>query len=238
MTPTSWTADEDEDETGWQVEEGADTPAFEELMASGSRDPTVLALKEVSKATHSHQPGSIPQRTNKNAPTAMSSRRPVPRNRPLEGNSERKFRDPRFDNASQGELSEQQFQKNYSFLSSMRKRELKELRMAASRARKRIKSTPSTIRHEADAELDKLELSRKHLESQIARDRQIDMNRRVQQDHNSNPSGGGRSYMKKGDSKARLLEAKYEDLRQHKGRKAVEKLINSRRRKLAGRPTS
>jgi hypothetical protein len=62
----------------------------------------------------------------------------------------------------------------------MRKKELQELRVASTRAKKCIKSTPSAVRLEAQAELDRLALSRKHLESQIARDKEVDMRRKIE----------------------------------------------------------
>lgn len=218
-------------------------PAFEELVSAASHLPSVsegpgLTRAEEPKSTRSIQATSLHRRSNKHAPTAMSSRRPVSRFRPLELNDKRKYRDPRFDNVSQGEPSANQFQHNYSFLTTMRKREVHDLRTAATQARKRIKSTPLAVRLEAEAELDKLEQSRKRLESQVARDREFDIKFRAEQDHStsSRALGEGRNYKKRADSQAKLLEAKYEDLRNHKGKRAVEKVILSRRRKLAGRP--
>jgi len=236
--PISWTADEDDGANEWQHEGEPDTPTFEELVSSTSQLPSGLTRPESSKPTRSIQAPSVRQRTNKHAPTAMSSRRPVSRFRQPELNGKRKYRDPRFDNVSQGEPSAHQFQHNYSFLTVMRKREVHELRTAATQARKRIKSTPSTVRLDAEAELDKLEQSRKRLESQIARDREFELKNRAEKEHStsSRTLDKGCSYKKRADSQAKLLEAKYEDLRNHKGRRGIEKLILSRRRKLAGRP--
>jgi hypothetical protein len=74
---------------------------------------------------------------------------------------------------SQREQSSQHFNQNYAFLKTLRRGELQEVRRVAVRARRRIRSVPSEVREDAETELEKLELSRQRLESQVARDKEL-----------------------------------------------------------------
>jgi len=115
---------------------------------------------------------------------------------------------------------------------------LHQVRSAHHRAKKQLWSTPSSIRTDAETELQNLELSQKRLESQVAQDEESVLTQKVRQriktdDTSSTGNAEGHKYVNKGELRKEFLVAKFENLQDKKGARAVERIIGSRKRKLS-----
>ena len=82
-----------------------------------------------------HERKELAKRTNKNAPTEMSSKRPVSRRRTVIETGSSHVRDPRFESLS-GSTNKDLFAKSYSFLPDMFKEELTTLKKTLAKLKK------------------------------------------------------------------------------------------------------
>ncbi|PWZ02866.1 DUF947-domain-containing protein [Testicularia cyperi] len=88
-----------------------------------------------SSSSSLNRRNTIDKRTNKHAPTEMSSKRPVSRMRNVIETDSKQIRDPRFDSLS-GSTNKDLFTKSYSFLPEMFKDELSTLKTTLSKLKK------------------------------------------------------------------------------------------------------
>ncbi|KAG8746013.1 rRNA biogenesis protein rrp36 [Ceratobasidium sp. 414] len=170
----------------------------------------------------------IEKRSNKHAPTEVTSKRPVSRHRAVVDVQKRVSRDPRFTELS-GELSQPHFAKAYSFLPELQKSEATTLRESLAKARKQ-RAAPETI--------DRLERALKRAESAVERVRREEREREVltkakKEEKANREEGKGAWYLKKSEKRNLLLQAKLDDLAASGGQNAVRKAVDKRKKKLA-----
>ncbi|KIJ32049.1 hypothetical protein M422DRAFT_76580 [Sphaerobolus stellatus SS14] len=147
-------SEEDNDSSDEEDEDEAEKPQYE-----ASKEPK--ERKERKEIEH---------RSNKHAPTTMTSKKPVTRRRQVVEVQKIKARDPRFSDLS-GSLSVEKFQTQYGFLKDMHKNELSELKQNLTRARKLLVNSPQNLREERTREVERLERATKRTESIVNREK-------------------------------------------------------------------
>ncbi|KAI0257354.1 hypothetical protein BJV78DRAFT_29417 [Lactifluus subvellereus] len=190
-----------------------------------------LRVKDPKKGT------AIAARKNKNAPTEVTSKRPVSRRRLVVEVQKMEVRDPRFSRLS-GELDTTKFRNHYKFLSDMREGELGMLRENLKRARKLLASSPRHLRPEREAEVERLELAVKRAESSVNRDKrekveQEAVNKMAKEERDKRQKGKKAFWLKNSEKKKLLLKARYDAVAAEGGKRAVKKVIEKKRRKLS-----
>lgn len=113
-------------------------------------------------------------------------------------------RDPRFSQLS-GEFDANMFQSHYKFLPEMREGELVTLRDNLKRARKLLVSSPRHLRPEREAEVERLALAVKRVESFVNRDKRERVEQQAlsavtKEERNKRQNGKTAFWLKKGGS--------------------------------------
>ena len=103
--------------------------------ASTSNDTPDDAWAQARKQREERRHAELSKRTNKNAPTEISSKRPVSRRRTVIETSASHVRDPRFESLS-GSVNKDLFSKSYSFLPEMFSSELTTLKQTLAKLKK------------------------------------------------------------------------------------------------------
>lgn len=96
---------------------------------------TRLQREQRRKEANERRNHDLAKRSNKNAPTEVSSKRPVPRRRNVIETGSSQVRDPRFESLS-GSVNKDLFSKSYSFLPEMFKQELSTLKKTHAKLKK------------------------------------------------------------------------------------------------------
>ncbi|BGP57558.1 rRNA bioproteinsis protein rrp36 [Rhodotorula sphaerocarpa] len=205
---------------GKQKANGKGKPTQEEEEEQGRRP--VKGAKGKGKGK-----GDQAGRSNKHAPTELSARKPVSRNRQVVETHELKARDPRFDVLS-GTVNKDLFRKSYSFLSEQHQQELETMRKTAAAARKN-RQLPQEEKDRIDEALRRMEnreVTRKNKDLQDAAMRQW------KKDEADKRKEGKKAYYLKDAEKRKLyLQAKYDDLAQDK--RKLHKAMDKKRRKTS-----
>lgn len=161
-------------------------------------------------------------RSNKHAPTEISSKKAVSRRREVIPAHKREFRDPRFEPLT-GHVDESKIRVAYSFLDEYREDEMKELKavIKATRdeeAKAKLKRALASMESRKKADLKK----RKELEV---------LDRHRKEEKELVKQGKKPFYLKKAEQKKRLLVDQFSSL---KG-KQLDRVIERRRRKIEGK---
>ncbi|KAG8701410.1 rRNA biogenesis protein rrp36 [Ceratobasidium sp. 395] len=209
---------------------GSDSePSSDSDAGSDSDEPVAESSKSAKPEwVTAKRKKDIEKRSNKHAPTEVTSKRPVSRHRAVVDVQKITSRDPRFTPIS-GELDQAHFSKAYSFLPELQKSEASTLRASLAKARKQ-RAAPETI--------DKLERALKHAESAVERAKREEREREVlskakKEEKAKREEGKGAWFLKKSAKRNMLLQAKFDDLAASGGQNAVRKAIDKRKKKLA-----
>lgn len=215
----------------------------------------VAAAKTALKKQRTNE--ERPSKKSKHAPTEASSTRTAFYNRgaPLLnasgigveiGAHKYKPRDPRMSSMS-GHLDEEHFAHNYTFIQELRVAEIEKLKQRISvrkttgkkgqKARKRIGLTHEDTTIEDDkAELLRLTQEMKDWDrSQVQREAKRSVNLKVRQEVESGQRGA--YHLKRKDRKTLELEARFDVLRKKGGDKAVDKVLEKKRKKNKSKDT-
>lgn len=165
------------------------------------------------------------KRTNKHAPTEVSSRRPVSRKRSVvesASSTSKDLRDPRFSNLSGPSVNAGLFSTSYSFLPSMQSEELVTLKKNLSRLRKleAHQAGPKARSEQAlqiREEREEVERALKRAEAKDAerkrREREREVMSKFKKENDERVAKGGtRFYLKEKDKKELMLKDKFERL--------------------------
>ncbi|MCJ1434864.1 rRNA biogenesis protein rrp36 [Xylographa pallens] len=164
----------------------------------------------------------VHSRTSKHAPTELSSKKAVSRKRSIVAAPIIAHRDPRFE-ALSGALDTTKMEKNYSFLNDYRTSEISALKTG-------IRSTKDDVAKEA---LKRQLLSMESREkARAAKELQQDVLREHRRREKEAAEKGKKPfYLKRGEQKKLALVKKFEGM----GKKKVERVIERRRKKKAGK---
>jgi len=224
----------------------------------GRKSAAVAAAKAAIKKRRVEEDQHPSSKKSKHAPTEASSTRSAfySRGAPLLNSSgigveigahKYKPRDPRMSSMT-GHLDEQHFAHNYEFIQEMRAAEIEKLKQRISvrkatgkkgqKARKRIGLTNEDTTIEDDkAELLRLSQEMKEWErSQVVREAKQSVNRKLRQEVESGQRGA--YHVRRKDRKKLELEAKFDVLRKKGGDKAVDKVLEKKRKKNKSKDTS
>ncbi|MBE3111842.1 MAG: hypothetical protein IMZ46_15280 [Acidobacteria bacterium] len=161
-----------------------------------------------------------PKKRSKNAPTEVTSKKPVSRRRDIISDTRPKARDPRFD-AVDGEVDDSRFRKAYAFLDGYRDDEIKQLRGE-------IKKTKDEYaKEELKRELKVLENKRVTDKKKAERDKVLEKHKREEKELVR--QGKTPFYLKEAEQKKRVLTERFQDM----GKGQAEKVIIKRRKKEA-----
>ncbi|KAI9511799.1 hypothetical protein F5148DRAFT_949007, partial [Russula earlei] len=229
--------DSDGDGSNSSEDERPDEYSDEEIRQEDRPGVSVKGLKRDT---------AIPSRKGKNAPTEVTSKRPVSRRRTVVevkkmASTPLEVRDPRFSQLT-GEFDASTFRNHYKFLSDMRQSELSTLRDHLKRARKRLSSSPRHLRPEREEEVERLSLAVKRAESSVNRDKrerveQEALSTMAKEERNKRQKGKKPFWLKDAEKKKLLLKARYDAMTAEGGKRAVKKVIEKKRRKLSQRET-
>ncbi|GAA5848501.1 hypothetical protein JCM3766R1_005669 [Sporobolomyces carnicolor] len=180
-----------------------------------------------NKGGKSRGGSSIEGRSNKHAPTEMSTKRPVSRARQIVETSTKKARDPRFD-ALSGSVNPELFQRSYSFLSGSLEKEVETLRQTAVKARKNAQLP--------EAEKEKIEDSLRRMENRLVERKRKEREQAAlkgwkKEEKAKREQGKGAFYLKEADKKKLFLKAKFDELSQDK--RKLSKAMDKKRRKTS-----
>ncbi|KAJ3516250.1 hypothetical protein NLJ89_g1241 [Agrocybe chaxingu] len=218
--------------------EGDSDSASDSDEGSGAEEdiPEVHDVKAKERVEWSIKPrNDISKRSNKHAPTEVTSKRPVSRKRTVVEAPKIAPRDPRF-LATAGEFDATKFQKSYGFLSESHKAELQTLKETLKQARKRLASSPRDLRSEHEHEVHRLEQAMKRAESAVNKDR-LDrvgrdaLSKAKREEQEKRREGKGHWFLKKVDKQKLLVKARYDALAQEGGLRAVKKAIEKKQKK-------
>jgi ribosomal RNA-processing protein 36 len=206
-------------------------------LASAATSLTTPRKRPAHAPTPSRSPSPFPEaaerlagkkaphpstRTSKHAPTELSAKRAVSRKRAVVPTAVRTARDPRF-SALSGALDEDRLRKNYAFLTGYRASEMAELRT-------RIRKTKDAAQKEGlKRELMVMESRERAEERKLKRQEVVREHRRKERE----AVQGGKTpfFLKKAEIEKRTLVKRFEGL----GEKKVARVVERRRKKLAGR---
>jgi len=222
-------ASESDDSSSSEDQRSDDSSDKESRNDDGARE------KEPRRGT------AITARKSKNAPTEVTSKRPVSRRRTVVEVQKMEVRDPRFSQLS-GEFDAAKFQNQYKFLSDIRQGELATLRDNLKRARKLLDSSPQHLRPERKEEVERLALAVKRAESSVNRDKrerveQEALSSMAKEERNKQQQGKKPFWLKNAEKKKVLLKARYGAVAAEGGKRAVKKVIEKKRRKLSQKET-
>ncbi|KAJ7596995.1 hypothetical protein C8J56DRAFT_918858 [Mycena floridula] len=205
--------------------------------SSTSEPQPIPSRKGKEKEWSLYPKNDIPKRSNKHAPTEVTSKRPVTRRREIVNVHTPQVRDPRFLPLS-GQFDPDKYRANYGFLSEAHQTELTTLQDNLKRARRLLASAPRATRQEQEEEVQRLELAVNRARSAVNRDRQ----QKVEQEALSKVSkaekekqkqGKAGWWMKDAEKKQLLTRARYEGLAEEGGQRAVKKAIMKKQKKTA-----
>lgn len=108
-----------------QIEEKVGSKLYNEVLF-GQKEPIDHSRKEQNEP---RDRGKKKHKQRKDQPLEMSSKRPVHKVKNVMNAKKRVFRDPRFDDLS-GSFKEETFEKNYSFIKDIKKRERESVQKA------------------------------------------------------------------------------------------------------------
>ena len=161
-------------------------------------------------------------RLSKHAPTELSSKKAVSRTRSVVPVPKREVRDPRFESIS-GPINEQKLKSNYAFLDSYRDDEIKELKVTMR------KTKDEDAKDKLKWEILRIESKKK---AQERKDAEQEVLRRHRKEERAKVEGGKKPfYLKSSEVKKEALVERYKGMRG----KEVDKVVERRRRKKAGR---
>lgn len=226
------------------------------ISSSDPNDHTAEALeRKAGQKKHKDnlllkkQPSHTRTRLSKHAPTELTSKRAVSRKRSVVGNiPKREARDPRFESAL-GPLNEQKVKSNYAFLTGYEDDELRALKLQI----KRISTTTTTadakskskqqqqnqnvtdvhVQREKDRLKREVMIMTSRRKAQERKDAEQEVRRRHRREEKARVETTGKQpfYLKKAEVKKEALVERYKGM---KG-KEVDKLVERRRKKKAGR---
>ncbi|GAA5938272.1 uncharacterized protein JCM15063_000687 [Sporobolomyces koalae] len=183
--------------------------------------------KKGPKAKNSKGRSAVEGRSNKHAPTEMSTKRPVSRARQIVETTTLKARDPRFDSLS-GSVNSELFNRSYSFLSGSLEKEVATLRATAVKARKNTQLP--------EEEKEKIEDSLRRMENRLVERKRKDREQGAlkewkKEEKEKRQQGKGAFYLKEADKKKLYLKAKFDELSQDK--RKLSKAMDKKRRKTS-----
>ncbi|KZT37397.1 hypothetical protein SISSUDRAFT_1062856 [Sistotremastrum suecicum HHB10207 ss-3] len=234
-----------------------DTESDSESNSESDSEPEAgpSTIQSIKSSERVRKPLKV-KRSNKHAPMEVTSKKPVPRRRtvvevkkivsmsknPYPGDYRttsvpQPSRDPRF-TSGLGDVSQDHFQHDYSFLTDMHREELKTLKDSLKRAKKQLFSSPRETRAERDLEVQRLEMAVKRAESTVNKETRTKleteaMKKITAEEREKQKSGKGKWFMKQGEKKSALLRARYEAIAESGGSRAVKKIIEKKQRKIA-----
>ncbi|WVN89948.1 uncharacterized protein L203_105178 [Cryptococcus depauperatus CBS 7841] len=183
---------------------------------------------------------STTKRSNKHAPTAMSTKNQVSRRRQVIDTAKPDRRDPRFSSVSAGKISADAHVHSYAFLPDLLKDELASLKEQVNTAKKVEKTCLLSEKPMRTAEREALELQLGKVRTKLVRSEKDQLERQAlaqakKQEKEKQSQGKGAWYMKKSEKRDLLLKAKFQDLEKHGGKTAVKKLVEKKRKKIASK---
>ncbi|XP_061687134.1 ribosomal RNA processing protein 36 homolog isoform X2 [Syngnathoides biaculeatus] len=209
--------------TGDDVRKELSHLPFEDVLKLQSRVGT-KAYKRVAYGAAGRPPSAAARkRLNKNRPTEVSAKKPVPFLRQVVAVKKATQRDPRFDDLS-GEYKAAIFEKTYKFVHDIRQRETQELR-------RQLKKTKDKDRKEKIGFLLKRmanqERARQSQEQQRARELQHKREQRERANRGARPF-----FLKKGEQKKLRLAARFSELKES-GK--LDAFLSKKRKRNAGK---
>ncbi|KZS96000.1 DUF947-domain-containing protein [Sistotremastrum niveocremeum HHB9708] len=215
-----------------------DTESDSESNSESDSEPEAgpSTIQSIKSSERLRKPLKV-KRSNKHAPMEVTSKKPVPRRRTVVEVKKIPSRDPRF-TSGLGDVSQDHFQHDYSFLTDMHREELKTLKDSLKRAKKQLFSSPRETRAERDLEVQRLEMAVKRAESTVNKETRTKleteaMKKITAEEREKQKSGKGKWFMKQGEKKSALLRARYEAIAESGGSRAVKKIIEKKQRKIA-----
>ncbi|KDN52956.1 DUF947-domain-containing protein [Tilletiaria anomala UBC 951] len=212
------------------LREGVD----QEVEISRRSDLREQAIQRKRKA---HELG---QRSDKHAPTEVSSRKPVGRRREVVETAKVQRRDPRFSSLTSGPLNKDLFNKSYGFVNDLMSQEITTLRSTLSslKAKERTQAGPkarSEYALQIRQERERVEMALRRAESKAAererRTREEMVDKEQKQKNKERVKAGLQPfYLKKSEKKELLLKQKFEQL--SGGPKESAESSSSAKRKL------
>ncbi|WWC95793.1 hypothetical protein V866_002659 [Kwoniella sp. B9012] len=180
------------------------------------------------------------KRGHKHAPTAMSTKKQVSRNRQVVDLHKPQRRDPRFSSVSAGNLDAHLHSASYSFLPSMLKEELSSLKIALAQAQKIERTCPWAEKPARTAERENIELDLGRVRTRLVKSQNEERERNVlakmkKEEREKREQGKGAWYMKKSEKRDLLLKSKFESLEAQGGKSAVKKAMEKKRKKIASK---
>ncbi|KAK6908487.1 hypothetical protein I203_102489 [Kwoniella mangroviensis CBS 8507] len=178
------------------------------------------------------------KRGHKHAPTAMSTKKQVSRNRQVVDVHKPQRRDPRFSSVSAGNLDAHLHSASYSFLPSILKEELSSLKTALAQAQKIERTCPWAEKAARTAEREKIELDLGRVRTRLVKSQNEERERNVlarmkKEEREKREQGKGAWFMKKSEKRDLLLKSKFESLEAQGGKSAVKKAMEKKRKKIA-----
>ncbi|KAA1471536.1 DUF947-domain-containing protein [Dentipellis sp. KUC8613] len=224
-------------DTDSEGDDSQDEESGSEREPSSSR----VRLDTHTKEDKEREKKRPPKRSNKHAPTEVTSKRTVSRRRTVVEVPKMEVRDPRFMSLA-GEYDPTRFQNQYGFLFEMHETELKTLRDNLKRARKLLASSPGNLREAREREVERLELAVKRAESIVNKERreraEHDALRRAAREEKEKRQQGKQSYwMKDAEKKKLLVKARYEAVAARGGKGAVKRAIERKQKKMSQKET-
>jgi len=188
--------------------EDAEVPAKQRkgrLAPRRDMAPDLLKSKaEVDEAKNRHKPRVRQSRDNKHAPTEMSSKRAVSRNRTVVDVTTIKRRDPRFDNLS-GAFDATTFKNSYGFLDQARREEIKDLKTTLAVTKRKAGAVDQNKRAEMADQLSRLQSRQALVDKEEREKRAVGQWRSQEQEKQSQ---GKRPFFLKEDQRRKLVEDK------------------------------
>ncbi|ODN98101.1 hypothetical protein I350_07743 [Cryptococcus amylolentus CBS 6273] len=202
--------------------------------------PAGRVNRDASDSDDSGPESAAAGRSNKHAPVAMSTKRQVTRKRQVIDVPKPERRDPRFSSLSAGHANADLHHKSYSFLPSLLKEELVSLKAQVAAAKKAEKQCSLRDKPQRVEERERLEEEMGRVRTRLARGEKEELERETlakakREEREKRESGKGAWYMKKGEKRDLLLKARFEDLEKSGGKTAVKKLVERKRKKIAGK---
>ena len=191
-------------------------------MAERVRPESPFHEAEERRAGKKKSHPAIAGRGSKHAPAELSTKRAVTRKRQVVGVPNIQARDPRFSSLS-GTLDTNRVQQNYAFLDDYRASEITELKQ-------QIRTTKDASTREV------LKRSLKSMEDRERARKRVDEEKSILREHKKAESdkikqGKKPFFLKKGEVKKQALVRRFENM----GEKKVEKAMERRRKKKAGK---
>nr|ODN92289.1 hypothetical protein L204_05388 [Cryptococcus depauperatus CBS 7855] len=216
------------------------TTTFPELRMDGRVNQGNKDQNPDSDSEPETESFSTTKRSNKHAPTAMSTKNQVSRRRQVIDTAKPDRRDPRFSSVSAGTISADAHVHSYAFIPDLLKDELASLKEQVNTAKKVEKTCLLSEKPMRTAEREALELQLGKVRTKLVRSEKDQLERQAlaqakKQEKEKQSQGKGAWYMKKSEKRDLLLKAKFQDLEKHGGKTAVKKLVEKKRKKIASK---